>query len=402
MQAKLISLLESYRRLAGINLHIAPDGRIRLHIVVVERKDKRLTIVHAEKDPVDFNALTACLKPGTPVAISLNGKGVIIKKVENESNDLDETFKKVFPGTDAQQFVYESIPCFNGQILFVARRELIDQVVERLSSAGLPVVYAGIGFSTLPFLFNLSATLPETVDAGLWQITRDGATVLNFREIPYPVSSDFHINGVRLMADQLLAFSVSLPAFLHTSIPLQHAKSVQLSLQNYRMGQFFRLAGMGFLGLMLITLFFNVYLFIQLDAKVARQQIVLDTYQEQIAQVDGLKKQIEKRSTVLNQHPARQPSCISKYADQLGTSLPIEIRLTSLSVFPREKVANLDAGMKFISDKIRVEGISKQSVFLNEWIRRLERLDWVSTVEVLPYSENQTGQGTFELVITLK
>jgi hypothetical protein len=58
--------------------------------------------------------------------------------------------------------------------------------------------------------------------------------------------------------------------------------------------------------------------------------------------------------------------------------------------------------VKYEKEVITVKGVSHNSIVYNEWIKKLQTLEWVKTVKHIDYKDLTIELGEFELKIFIK
>ena len=91
----------------------------------------------------------------------------------------------------------------------------------------------------------------------------------------------------------------------------------------------------------------------------------------------------------------------SYYSDQIAATVPTSIQLTELSINPLEKkLRKGEQEMVFQTNLIQVSGRAKRSTHLNNWIKTLKKYDWIKSVSILNYTQdNARVSGEFNIAI---
>src|SRR3546814_17368441 len=86
-----------------------------------------------------------------PVAISINGKGIIHRMLPEDGVD-ENGLKTVLPNAKAEDFYVQQTEWEGATWLSVARREVVDKIVEQVEQLGVAVVCVALGpLATLLF-----------------------------------------------------------------------------------------------------------------------------------------------------------------------------------------------------------------------------------------------------------
>ncbi len=91
-------------------------------------------------------------------------------------------------------------------------------------------------------------------------------------------------------------------------------------------------------------------------------------------------------------------------ADQLGASVPENVKLTRLNIYPREKkITEEDETYIFNQKSIVLTGNSESEGILNDWIKEITEKEFAGKVRLASFLQNQEKKtGVFTLEIDLK
>jgi Tfp pilus assembly protein PilN len=120
--------------------------------------------------------------------------------------------------------------------------------------------------------------------------------------------------------------------------------------------------------------------------------------------LDSLKKQVTKQRNFVKQTNITQSSRTSFYADRLASSIPMGLELTELNIFPisgNRKEYRENQLVKFQNETIIVKGICDNSINYNEWIKKVQGLNWVHSAMHMDYKDINSNLGAFELKILI-
>ena len=96
-----------------------------------------------------------------------------------------------------------------------------------------------------------------------------------------------------------------------------------------------------------------------------------------------------------------KPLAMVFYSDQIGKTVPSDIRLTELVLHPVDEAEQeRNRRLVFVPGLIRVEGISQEPLALNRWVAELEGLSWVGSIQEVAYQKlRRESGGTFAFTI---
>ena len=105
---------------------------------------------------------------------------------------------------------------------------------------------------------------------------------------------------------------------------------------------------------------------------------------------------------VLQESGILKNAFLSYYVQEIAGSIPNEIILNSLVVNPNNKKIKNFEKIIFETNTILIEGDSKSSIPLNDWVKNLKKQDWLLKIEILDYNIKRKESGEFILKLIVK
>jgi Tfp pilus assembly protein PilN len=150
-----------------------------------------------------------------------------------------------------------------------------------------------------------------------------------------------------------------------------------------------------------IILLINFILFSYQSDKQKQLAGELNQYQETIQQLASYKEEIAEKEKITQNGAWGENSYFSYYADRIAASKPDGILLQKMQLFPvtlKNKKFDLNGIRK---DTICIEGVTQNSVLLNEWTKALQSQEFVKHVGITNYTQQESSSGSFTLQIAL-
>jgi Tfp pilus assembly protein PilN len=396
-------------QVAGVELALNPDGNIAIHTVVLKKAGSKIETVACLADLKSTNELATAIDKGYPVLLSLKGKGIIHKKINNGATDSWEVLlDKVLPNSSLQDFYVQKLAIDEQQALVsVARKSVIDGAINEITGQGYSVIACTLGpfavQSVLPVILPDTETTSELKFANTELLIRQGSihNYTNTAEAePEWVAGEGSIN---IPSNLLVAYASAFAYFNPATSLSGNIAGVQSALVEFKDGLKFKKTGIGLLAFFFTVLLLNFLLFSYYDDKVKEKSARAALSSSELALIDSLSGQVEQRAMFLSKTGLSAPSRTSIYADQIAQSLPEEIRLTSLQIHPQKKDEEDEKKLEFDGSRILVGGSSKFSLDVNEWIRKMRASDWVKSISLLTYKQKDGNRpGEFLIEIKLK
>ena len=120
--------------------------------------------------------------------------------------------------------------------------------------------------------------------------------------------------------------------------------------------------------------------------------------------IKTLESEVESKRKFMEETGILDPSRTSYLADRIAETVPSAIQLTGMFINPLQKKMSKDEdGVNFDENIININGLSKRSTYLNDWIVTLEKYDWIGEILVVNYTQdNEINAGEFNLEVRLK
>lgn len=350
-----------------------------------------------------------------PIILNINGKGFIWRKVTTNTDETDaELVTKILPGAQLKDLYLQKTP-INDRELFVTvvRKQLLDEVLGAFAKAGLHVIHIGFG----PFAVADIVHLIESTGDGGYQTIVAGDNQLVFED---GVLRDVQMGGASLIADKtvdvaglkiqnqhLSVFALAVTYITNSDgldVPL--VPTVQAEEDEFLQKTLFKTALVGVLAFFFVVLLVNFMVFSSVYKKHQELETQMGMSKSSLELYDKLKKKYDNTSAFLTKQGWMDASRSSYFADQIASTVPQDIQLTELSVFPlegRNQTDEPDSLLTFSNKEIWIKGKARKSSIVNDWMLGLKAVSWIKDVRIDLYQqEKQSSAGVFSLIVTVK
>lgn len=406
MALSLKSVLEA-RQITGVQARLQGDGAAVFAVARLRNTSKGVELIEGESQLAELDALKTVAKSGSAIALSIEGKGTVLRTVALEGTATPQALlEAVLPNARATDFYLEAHPAGeNRYLVAVARKQAVDALLAALKANGYLVVDVHLG----PYVVAAARPICGSNNAsgcvvGNHQFALEGDQISDYAGTSADAAQAVSIDGKSLPTEALPAFAAGLLLFapaLDTRIPdVERAASGHDELKQK---QLFQVGGWAVLLILLGTLLGNFFAFDHyrqhfeaLDQKVA-------LHEGNLQSIRLLEADLGSKQTLMEQTGILNPSRTSFWADRIAETVPSAIQLTTLAVHPRQRRAGDDEGeLHFENGIIRIGGVARHSTYMNDWIATLEQFEWIGEVTVLNYtSDPDLGAGVFNLTVAL-
>jgi Tfp pilus assembly protein PilN len=409
--ATLFSFVTNPKKVAGIEIKLISDQLLKVAICILEIRKGLVYVLEKKAEEVNITDLAGMFPKDMPIAIALNGKGILHKKVVMEgaqTASTDELLKMAIPTISIKDFYLQKYLFDGGAFISVARRDAVDHLLSDLKRNKLWVASLSFG----PFEFNYIIDFlgkqyqNSTIDFASYSLGISSGAIND-----YKVAQDsgkaqiFNIGDEPLEDQYLLPYAVALNSLvIEGNNPSLEIEEVAFMKDEWKQSRIFRFASAGVLSIFFLGLLVNFFLFTSLSEENAALTSLAGAATQQIDKVDELKKEADEKGQFLANAGWLGTTKNSFYADRIAESVPAGISLTEVNIVPVDVAkSKLEKRVVLKSNTILIKGVCKDPLVLNTWINDLGLLNWVAQVKEQNYTyDHEKHQGLFDFQLIIK
>ena len=388
---------------AGIEVVFKDNKAYTLHSTTLKMVKEDLEIVASETNIEAIADLS--LDSMIPVNLVFNGKGIVHKLVEGEPETEDLILlQQVLPNAKMDDFYVDKVPATDGRYMVsILRKEQVDSIIAEFTLSGLYVVSMSFG----PFVLQSIKTLlgsdvreQNSIHIAGHHLEYDGNKVIGYETEPNS-NSQIEIGGEAMGEVSAIAFAAAFEyLFMKVDEKPTRALEIITAREEIKQRKIFQIGGVSVLGTFLFVLLANFMFFSSYSDTHAQLEGELFLSKDRIVYLSSLDQDVTSKSVLLKELGLLTPARTSFYADAIGSSVPKTLKLTGVFLNPLKKKVKVGENPVFNSGTIAITGRSNKSTTLNDWIKLLKQMDWVTQVKVIDYqSTGRSSSGEFELEI---
>lgn len=391
---------------AGVEAEILPEGGLRINYAVLKKTKASLGIISSGVEVMGKDALPSSVTTALPLCLSITGKGVISKKTSLSENENESSLlHKVLPNANPEDFYLQKTGLENNEaIISVLRKATADELISHFKNAGYFVVSVSFGPASLAGILpwiNFSGDSSVNINGHILQIHNGELSGYSFdkkNEI-----DEVGIGGEKMDERCAIAFASASGYFISKGEAVL-IPEITGQQQEFRHRKIFQMAGWAALIIFFSSLLLNFFLFSHYNSRAQELNAKVFKSRDELAGIASLQGELQQKQKFLDRMGLLESSRTSYYADRIATDLPKQVQLSEMFICPVEK--NTNAGKKelsFIPNAIRIEGKCRKSAELNDWIKLLKEKDWIKSVNVLNYTQENNGEpGEFRLMVNTR
>ncbi|MCB2196748.1 MAG: hypothetical protein KQH79_12875 [Bacteroidetes bacterium] len=386
-------------KVLGVDLFINSDGTFDISAMILTKEkgkliiDKKFTGLKQIKDLEDKSI------KGLPVCLSIDGKGILFKKVEIKSKQ--KLIHQLLPNAKESDFVIQKTDTGkNEQFIVAVRTEVLNTIIDSINELGIFITNCYLG----PYAIKniLSLVHSNVVYTSHHVINLGEDTVDKVERLAETKMVSYKLGDEEVYSDDLLMYASALAFFIDFENEDRFEKVAETK-QEFLFKQLFTLTGWFALAFFFVLLLVNYLFFNQYNKKLNSANFRYNQNLEMIKKLDTLKSEYALKEQYFVSSGFLDASEQSFYADRIANSVPSDIQLTSLNINPLDGKFKNDKPLNFMMGKIRITGNVTQSIILNNWVKKVKSFDWVERVTIIDYlQESQENPAIFELEIEMK
>lgn len=403
MIEKIKHMIFNFSRVAGVEANLGTDGKIEFNLILLSKKKNLITIEIKENAIDDFEKLKSYIPSETPVAISVNGRGVLLKKISDPSITSEaELISQVLPNAKDTDFYIQKN--YSGKNLFVSviRKDNFKKIADLFAAHQLPLIYASCGpFIAADLIPFLKEEVDEVVLNNLKLLIRN-KSIADYK--PDTGNADYilEVGEDKIPSSLIPAYACAFHLFLSASaIDGLPSEQIKILGEDFKNKNIFKIGGYSalafFVGLMLLNyLVYNYY-------KSQNNELSgkSTAYEGMVKEIETLEKQVKEKEYFLQSAGWLSSPKTSFFADQIAASIPASIKLKDLKINPlNNKISKKARKQIFQSDTIYIAGTCSSPTVLNPWMRALKNEQWIKEANNINYTHDpKTRTGYFEVEI---
>lgn len=157
--------------------------------------------------------------------------------------------------------------------------------------------------------------------------------------------------------------------------------------------------GIGILSFILFSLVANYFILNHLNQQVATLETEVSSYGENLAYKERLIQEKNRKLKLVENSGIKSGTYLFQLIDELCESVPTNIQLTGLEVFPLTEPLKPKRKVALNTQQIKVNGFTQSSTILDDWIEKINRFSWITGVELMNYERVNNQKAVFYLIL---
>ncbi|MBX2950842.1 MAG: hypothetical protein KF704_16295 [Crocinitomicaceae bacterium] len=350
--------------------------------------------VHAKKGIVaadafdSLDAVSARFGKYAAYWLHIDGMGVLTRKTDIYSDYKKELILNV----DADDFFFTAVNSDVNRIVSFVRKSVAEHLLEQFAAAKLFLLGVSCGFAPVGVLLENE----ETVSFD-YTLAKQNDQFTALERIEIPGLNQFY-DGAYLTKKEFLATAIGTAVMTkRADFETFREEAVTAEFREYSK---FRIIGVTSIAVIFCVVVSNYFYINYLNNRIADKETEIALNNSNLSMLDKLtQEEIRKRQLATNSNN-NTPFFTSYYLDEIGKSVPEKIRLLEMYVFPLTQKLKEKRKVEIDKHRIEVKGWTYDNIILDDWIERLDRQDWIKSIELVNYHQGD-GEAEFKIIIFL-
>ena len=389
----------------GLNIELLSDGSRRYSVVGIRKRKNEVEIVQ-NKDNVDWETVTNSINNNSKLVVNISGKGILHKRLAIDSEiSHKDLLHLLMPNAKNDDFYLQKV--MNEKTdswVSIARKDLIDKILNELKSAGFYTIDLSLGpFTINPLLKILNEDLPSNITIFNQVLQFENSTIVDIQNVDVKLKRLHEFDNHQLHDGEYLAlgsiFRELIPDNTFHSINFNDKVLNQIEFKQKLINKVlsYSIVAFAFLLLMANFIFFSHYR--NEHTELSNSMEKKDNIVSKLRQLNSEKENLE---SFIDQLGLNTKVHLSLLADELVYQMPHGIQLNEFKINPLTEEDKGKEEMIFEYNTISIKGETRKSTQLNDWMKAMNILKWVENVELLEFNKMKNQENhQFHLKIEL-
>lgn len=378
----------------GVEIEIISNLEFHYRVVLLQKKNRLLV---KSETFVSIDELLKSLDKGIPLVISIDGKGVLHKKLSNK--DVTELLSSVLPNANNDDFFVQKYELNkNEAYASVCRNDVVEKLLEQFSANKFVVYKVFLGPFQLTVLDNINRVIQTTnhkiefVSNKIWNIEKSVNSADGYHSFRHQTISSLY----------LVAFANALSYFDEKG-GLEFNQSNGSLISDYYYSRLYKIGLAVILFLVLLVLSVNYYFLNQYKSDYERLDQQVQINSEYSTLLEKLNKELATKEDIFSKSGYEKNSHLTLYVNEIILIKPDGIKLDKCQYQPTINKIKDNEEIQYSNDVVLVSGFARSSILVDGWAKGIEKLKWVKQVNIVSYNQEASDiPGVFEIIVKLK
>ncbi|MFK7113993.1 hypothetical protein V3468_06015 [Flavobacterium oreochromis] len=328
----------------------------------------------------------------TPILLTIDGKGVLHKKIDTNNYEDLNWLKTV----DQNSIYHTTYNNHENQFIGFCRNNLVDEYLELFKEKNYEVLDLYIGNFLGALLKDFISS--KEFSSGDLKLEWEEQQLIHFERTEK--NSLIKIGTDEIQQTHIPLYAAGLHFYLqHETIQKTQHKKINIEEIIYK--QAFNKLGI----IMLVSVFLLLlisYSLIQYYGAKNTDLNLQNLYSNQsYKKLQELDKKRKQQLIILNESGLTSNTYISHLTHDIFCTVPNNIKLNELSYFPIDKEIKPEKKILLTPKTIFIKGQTQDEFHFNNWLNEIRKLNWIKKFEIISLKKDKKNISHFEIKIVL-
>jgi Tfp pilus assembly protein PilN len=383
-------------QVAGVSITYTSQTEYSISFCLLQKKRGEISIVNSAESLDRLEEIKTLLPKGIPVVLNISGKIILNKEFPVDTDEKD----RVLPVNQPDDFYIYEVEADTTIGISISRKSVIEDFLVEFASLGISVINLSIGPYSASNLWSYELVEDTNIPVGVGNLCRN--EIDNRVEYRSSVANrEISISEQAISGNLVLSYTNALISLLKGNPGEFSSDRPEKLVDGYQFKQIISKTKYLVLGVVFLILIINFLTFDSLRKKEAQITGQLQLNSGILAKRDSLETILRVKESFI-EYIGNNKTYYSYFLDEIAATVPSKITLSKLDINPLDGKIQKKEAIK-VQRKIVIAGVAGSSLILNQWINKLENLEWTKEVIVLNYSRNEeSGKGEFLVELEIK
>lgn len=371
-----------FKTVLALQLTALTDDQFHAGWVVLSRAGSKLHVKVKDTFQASLTEILEKLPAKYPVALTIDGKGVLYKTGDPDWVNPQQVFRELVPQSDFRDFYQQLIP--HPELLWVAlaRKSNIQPVLQLFKEKSFSVIDLQLGPFRVEGIYPLLEHPGENWQLPAYGLQWDGSLIMKIVAGGTPEPFDFVLGDEKIPIDVIIPFAHAFTALMQADELNNAFPDILEGRMQYLYKQRIAKTGIAVLLFYLIILLGNYLLFTDYSQKLTVVQASYRNNLKTISKLEQLVDELRQKELLVKKTGFEDRTQLSYLADRLAATVPENITLTQIAINPLTEKMRSNETPRFVTDQMVISGELPNATRLYFWVEKLKNQSWVTSVEV--------------------
>jgi Tfp pilus assembly protein PilN len=370
------------------------ESEVSYQYTILQNRKNKVEVVKQGSCASISEVISIAKKSSSPISLTVNGKGVMVKKIifsENDSLELKDLLNQHLSAIPFAEFYIQFYKNEqNSGHITLCRKEQVDNLIEQFIKQKAEIANVFIGPLVCNALFALTKGY-NRLTTSTAQLELTNGFVEKVESLQNAETVALKIEELNISSSQLVAFAAGFSYLTRQHNYITGNAEIETFASRHSEKIKVKLLLFCFIAVLFVVSGINSVFFFQKFEENSTLEVELNLYESKNTQITKLLEDYQKKKSLIEQAGIFESKKISVYADKIAASLPQDIVLRELYFNPEEGETEEDSLMNFSQNELIIKGNCTKSLLLNDWVNVLKSQSFVKSVNLENFVFNSEG-----------